>query len=280
VVRRPHAVNGRGTDPADRTNASEPAVMRRTNQDVVDPGTRLHRRDNVRIRAVPGPRHGTNGRVSPRINEYEALSRRSGLVATEQAHFVRVRLGVQVTEHNNRMILTGVSRQRLDEGPYLVTARCRVPRRRRELGGRQRHSTARRVHAAEQRGPARIAGTTRWEAEFRQFADRPTRQDRVGDVGSTPRLAGVPSLGLWRSHPNRMQAQCAGELISQVAIAVYPDLLQAADVRAGSAENATNRRQSLLPFTESPPEVPGRDLHLVWLRPSSSGTAGFVMMQL
>jgi hypothetical protein len=78
VVRRPHSVNGRGTDPADRTHASAPVVMWRSSQHIVDPGTRLHRGDNVRVRAVPGPRHGTNGRVSPRINQYEALSRRSG----------------------------------------------------------------------------------------------------------------------------------------------------------------------------------------------------------
>ena len=182
----------------------------------------------MRNRAVPGPRHGTTGRVSPRINEYEALSRRSGLVAAEQAHFVRVRLGVQVAEHNNRIILTGASRQSLDQGAYLIAASCRVPRRRRELGSGQWNSTARGLDAAEQRRPARIAGTTRWEAEFRNFADWPTRQDRVGDIGSAPRQAGVPSLGPWRSHPNRMQTQCACELISQVAIAVEPDLLQGA----------------------------------------------------
>lgn len=95
-------------------------------------------------------------------------------MAAEQAHFVRVRLGVQVAEHNNRIILTGASRQSLDQGAYLI------------------------------------------------------------------------------------------------AIAVEPDLLQGADVRVGSAENITNRRQPLVPFTESPPEVPGRDLHHpVGLRPSS-----------
>jgi hypothetical protein len=187
VVRRPHAVNGRGTDPSDRTNTSTPVVVWRTNQHVVDPGARLHRGDNVRVRAVPGPRHGTNGRVSPCINQYEALLRRSGLVATEQAHFVRVRLGVQVAEHYNWMILTCASRQSLDEGSYLVTPRCGVPRRRRELGGGQWNSTARGVDAAEQRRSARIAGTTRWKADVRNFADWPTRQNRVGDVGSAAR---------------------------------------------------------------------------------------------
>ena len=108
-------------------------------------------------------------------------------MATEQAHFVRVGLGVQVAEHDNRIILTGASRESLDESSYLVTARCRVPRRRRELGGGQWNSTARGVDSAEQRRPARVGGTTRWEAEFRRFADGPTRQDRVGDVGSAPR---------------------------------------------------------------------------------------------
>ena len=95
-------------------------------------------------------------------------------MAAEQAHFVRVRLGVQVAEHNSRINPHGASHQSLDQGAYLI------------------------------------------------------------------------------------------------AIAVEPDLLQGADVRVGSAENITNRRQPLVPYTESPSEVPGRDLHHpVGLRPSS-----------
>src|SRR5918995_6665291 len=69
----------------------------------------------------------------------------------------------------------------------------------------------------------------------------------------------MPSLGFRRADPNPVHPELLGELSREITPALGPDLLQAADIGARLSKDAPDRGHSLLPWTEAPPQIPGRD---------------------
>jgi hypothetical protein len=111
-------------------NAPAPVFAGRAHEHIVDPGAGLHRREDVRIGSIPRPGLGVLSRISPGIDEDELVQRRLGLVPAEEPHLVRVRLGIQIAEHDDGIVLVLAPSQQSRERLHLLassTARLRSP---------------------------------------------------------------------------------------------------------------------------------------------------------